>query len=193
VSSQQPPYITDKKYPILYITGGSTGAQSLNRLMFPIISTLLKTFTVIHQVGSFSLSEAQSLQATLSSFEQKRYIVQSHIPIHELAWILDSAKLVVGRSGANTVVELAALGKVAIFIPLPWSAGNEQQQNAQWLAKHGGAIVLSQQGLNAEHVLETIMSLSKNPDPYKNRASVFAKSVPRDGVQRFIRQIDSLL
>jgi UDP-N-acetylglucosamine:LPS N-acetylglucosamine transferase len=41
-------------------------------------------------------------------------------------------------------MEAAALGKVCIFFPLPWSAGNEQLANAQWLVKMGSSMIIDQ-------------------------------------------------
>ncbi len=187
------PYDINDTYPLLYITGGATGAQSLNRLVFPVIAKLLKTFTVVHQVGSSSLKEAQNIHELLPIADQKRYIVKSYIPLSELSWILAHAKIVAGRSGANTVVELAALGKVAIFIPLPWSAGNEQYRNALWLAQHGAAMVVEQKTLTPQLFGDSIISLWKMYDREQKRASSFAKNIPRDGAKRFVHQIDSLL
>ena len=62
--------------------------------------------------------------------------------------------MVIGRSGANTTMELAALGRVALLIPLPWSAGNEQLLQAKWLAAHGGAVVLEQSALTPDVSLQ---------------------------------------
>ena len=48
------------------------------------------------------------------------------------------------RSGANTVMELAFSGKKAVLIPLPWSGGGEQMENARWLVHKDMAYIIAQ-------------------------------------------------
>ncbi len=182
-----PPYKVNRKtYPILYITGGSLGAHSLNVLIFPFIPTLTKTWTVIHQVGAHSLSEAKKIQ-------EPRYIAEAYISSEKLSWILPHADLVVGRSGANTVVELAAFGKVALLVPLPWSAAGEQRLNAQWLEAHGGARVLSQNGLTSQKLLTAIMACWKKRTEYQTRAITLAPTIYKDGAEKVVEEIKRLL
>ncbi len=138
------------------------------------------------QVGDASLAEAQKIRSD-------RYIAAANFPLSTVSWIFAHASLVIGRSGANTVMELAALGKVAVLVPLPWSGGGEQQQNAKWLAKYGGAIVLSQRELTPRILEEKIKEVQKNISLLQDRASAFALQVPRDGAKRFVREIRRLM
>jgi UDP-N-acetylglucosamine--N-acetylmuramyl-(pentapeptide) pyrophosphoryl-undecaprenol N-acetylglucosamine transferase len=185
--SKKSPYVLDiKKYPLLYITGGGTGAQSLNDLIFPIIPELLKKYSVIHQVGEVSLAAAQKIQSD-------RYIAVQYIPLPEVSWILAHSSLVISRSGANTITELAALGKVAVLVPLPWSGGGEQQKNAEWLGSHGGAVVANQQALSSEMLYTTIQDIWKNFTEFQQKASGFAPRIPRDGTKKFLNEIEKIL
>jgi UDP-N-acetylglucosamine--N-acetylmuramyl-(pentapeptide) pyrophosphoryl-undecaprenol N-acetylglucosamine transferase len=180
------PFVLDKHYPVIYVTGGATGAQSLNRLLFPILPELLKKNTIVHQVGDASLAEAQKIRSG-------RYIVASYFPLATVSWIFAHAAFVIGRSGANTVMELAALGKVALLVPLPWSGGGEQHENAAWLAGRGGAVVLSQRELTPQ-ILENMMKdVQKNILFFQRRASAFAPKVPRDGTKRMLSEIEHIL
>ncbi len=188
------PFTADlSHYPLIYVTGGGTGAQSLNRLLFPVLASLLAHYTIVHQVGDASFAEAEKIRTELPATCKDRYIVRLYIPVSELAWVLSRAVIVLGRSGANTVMELAALGKVAIFVPLPWSAGGEQQKNAAWLSSHGGAVDLAQHELTPRILENKIDEVQKNIAFFQQRASVFAAEVPRDGTQRFVREIEHLL
>jgi UDP-N-acetylglucosamine--N-acetylmuramyl-(pentapeptide) pyrophosphoryl-undecaprenol N-acetylglucosamine transferase len=146
--------------PILYITGGSTGARSINLLFYPIISRLTKTFNVIHQVGAISLSEAKKFRQNLRSDKRNNYFVFAYVNEKDHAWLLYHAKLVISRSGANTVGELAITQTKTIFIPLPWSAGNEQMHNAQSISRPGRVIVLNQQDLTSEQLLNKILEMT---------------------------------
>lgn len=90
-------------------------------------------------------------------------------------------------------MELAALGKVAILVPLPWSGGAEQQENARWLAQNGGAIVLAQRGLTPETLKNNIEVINKNLISLQARANAFALRIPRDGVDRLMTEIEHIL
>jgi UDP-N-acetylglucosamine--N-acetylmuramyl-(pentapeptide) pyrophosphoryl-undecaprenol N-acetylglucosamine transferase len=182
-----------KQYPLIYVTGGGTGAQSLNRLLFPILPALLRHHSIIHQVGDTSLTQAQTIRAALPSGYRDRYIVRSYIPTTTLSWVLSHAALVLGRSGANTVMELAAVAKVAVLVPLPWSAGREQQENAAWLARNGGAVVLKQPELTPQILENTIEATWANLKSFQQRADACASRIPRDGTKRFVREIEHIL
>lgn len=191
---QKSPFALDTKhFPLLYVTGGGTGAQSLNRLLFPILPDLLRRYSIIHQVGDISLAEAQKIRSVLPGEYKDRYIARSYIPLTTLSWGLSHATLVLGRSGANTVMELAALGKVAILVPLPWSGGGEQQKNAEWLAKNGAAVVVTQSQLTPNMLETSIEATYKNIASLQQKASLFAPNIPRDGTKRFVTEIEKIL
>jgi UDP-N-acetylglucosamine--N-acetylmuramyl-(pentapeptide) pyrophosphoryl-undecaprenol N-acetylglucosamine transferase len=181
------------QYPLIYVTGGGTGARSLNRLLFVVLPSLLKTHTIVHQTGEVSFAEAKKVRESLPNEYRSRYIVESYLPISMLSWVLSRAALVLARSGVNTVMELAALGKVAIFVPLPWSAGGEQQENADWLASHAGAVVLKQEEMTPQLLKKEIEATWANRTILQHRASAFAVKIPRDGATRFVREIEHLL
>lgn len=188
------PYRTElKKYPLLYITGGSLGAQSLNALIFPIIPILVKKFTVVHQVGQLSYEQANNIQLSLQKDEKGRYLVERYISGEEYLWVLAAAAIVVSRSGANTTFELASQGKVVLFVPLPWSAGDEQLLNAKWLETHGGAITLRQDNLTPDQLSAEITSMWDNRVSLQKKASAFASAVPRNGAQKVAAEIQKLL
>jgi len=181
------PFVLDREhYPMIYVTGGGTGAQSLNRLLFPILPELLKKYTIVHQVGDASLVEAQIIH-------NERYIVASYFSLTTVSWIFAHAALVIGRSGANTVMELAALGKVALLVPLPWSGGGEQQENAAWLVQNGGAVVLKQAELTPQILEHTIKATWANLASFQQRADACAQHIPRDGTKRLVREIEHIL
>ena len=90
-------------------------------------------------------------------------------------------------------MELAALGKVSILVPLPWSAAGEQLKNADWLARRGGAVVLTQSELTPQLLKKEINTTWENMPLLQQRASALAIQIPRDGTQRFVHEIEYLL
>src|SRR3989344_5106849 len=183
----------EENFPLLYITGGATGAVSLNELIFPVLSRLTRRFRIVHQTGRVSYEKDVKIRNALPLRQQKRYIILQYIPMSELSGILRDASIVVGRSGANTVYELAMMGKVAVLVPLPWSAGGEQQKNAAWLAQHGSARVVNQKQVNAQDLANTIETLWADHKQMQQRALNFANKIPGDGAKRMLAQLETVL
>lgn len=178
--------------PILYITGGSTGATSLNSIIYPIVGRLVKKFIVIHQVGRSSLNIAQNIRDALSPKEKTRYIITPYLDSNDHAWVMQHATLVLSRAGANTVGELSALGKIAILVPLPWSGGGEQEKNAHYLATHGGAKVVDQQSLTPEGIIRMTHQILQDPS-YSKKANDFKTQIRTDGAKKVVHELVSLL
>ena len=162
---------------VMYITGGSTGAVSMNELLFDLIPKLVKRYVVIHQTGVPSLTKA-------SAIRNPRYIAKDFFDVKDVSWILYNAALVVGRSGANTVMEVAMIGKPMICIPLPWSAGSEQFANASWLVKKGLGAILIQKDFTQSRFLGLIRT-------QKTKQTSF--EVPFDGSERMAGVINAIL
>lgn len=181
----RPTFAIDTSHPLLYITGGSTGAHSLNTLIFPIVSELVKTYAVIHQVGAYDVTKAQAVS--------NRYIPADYIDETDVAWIYHHASLLVGRAGANTVAEAAAFGIPALFIPLPWAARREQTRNAQTLEKKGMAVVIDQTVLTPEALLFRVRSMMESIDQYKRSARVVAKTYPKDAASVVVHEVARIL
>lgn len=145
--------------PIIYITGGSTGAVSMNELLFPIIGSLVTHAVVIHQTGPNSIEKAAEVKQTVRETYRSRYIPMQYIDGIDIGWIMHHISLLVGRSGGNTVAETALVHKPALFIPLPWSGQNEQEQNARWYEKTGVAYVADQEKETPADIQKKILTL----------------------------------
>ena len=74
------------------------------------------------------------------------------------------AHLVVSRSGASTVAELAAIGRPAILVPLPGALDQDQLANANVLGTAGAAIVLTQDAFTPERLAQEITALAGAPE-----------------------------
>ncbi len=145
--------------PTLLVFGGSQGASAINRTVMeclPLILRAIPDLQVIHQTGERDYQEAQRayLQAGISA-EIMQFIEQMPDAFRR-------ADLLVCRSGASTVAEVAAAGKPAIFIPFPYAADDHQRRNAEALQRAGAAVLLPEAELNAERLAETITLLLKD-------------------------------
>lgn len=161
----------------LYITGGSSGAHRINELVMHALPVLLKKYHIIHQCGDSHYRDFEKLteiKSSLSKDEQKQYEVYKYIDARKIASVLQSADIMVGRSGANTTVEIVLMAKPAVLIPLPESAFHEQQEQAALLEKEGIAIVCNQQGLTPERLVTAINSIAANLKHHQVAAHTYA-------------------
>ncbi len=118
--------------PLLLIMGGSSGSHSLNLLTEQLLSKLIKSFQIVHQIGDNRFQDYKRLQLLKSdNYYPLRYLLPQTI-----GYFYQQADLIVSRSGANTFFELIKFQKPAILIPLPWSANQEQLTQAKILADH---------------------------------------------------------
>src|SRR5205814_155718 len=83
--------------------------------------------------------------------------------IEDMPAAFAKADLVVCRSGASTVAEIAAAGKPAVFVPFPRAADDHQRVNAEALAKHDAAVVVEESRLEGVWLAETIAALLQDP------------------------------
>lgn len=181
-----PSFIIPRNIGVLYITGGSTGAVTLNELLFPLISKLIANYVVVHQTGLVSYGKAEKLKITLPKSGRNRYIIAPHFGVTDVAWIYNHADLVIGRSGANTVCELAAFGNIALLVPLPWSANQEQTENAKWLASEGGALVLMQNDANPERIYDALHTLWNNKKTFLTKAHTLSATYSADSAAKIV-------
>ena len=157
----------DPELPVIYVTGGAQGAHAVNEAVFAALPALLDAVQVVHQTGEgpdgsrADLAQAERL-AVATPLAQARYRPLAFVGV-ELADLLALAALVVGRAGAGTLNELAAVGRPAVLIPLPGTSADEQTANARRMEAAGAAIVLLQDKLTPERLADTVLRLTGMP------------------------------
>lgn len=158
VESLTPTPRTDDEFHVL-VFGGSQGARPINRLIIDSVKSKqqwLSSVRLIHQTGPYDIKEAQS------EYEQSNLKVESHEYLYDMEKYLDWADLVICRSGASTLAELAAVGKPAILIPLPHAADDHQLKNARAFEVAGAAVVLEQKNANSQSLNQVVEKLRSN-------------------------------
>jgi UDP-N-acetylglucosamine--N-acetylmuramyl-(pentapeptide) pyrophosphoryl-undecaprenol N-acetylglucosamine transferase len=142
--------------PTLLVFGGSQGATAINRAVLESLSRLMEAVPwiyIIHQTGERDYPEAQLV------YLQARLTAEVSPFIDDMPDAFARADLVLCRSGASTVAEIAAAGKPAIFVPLPTAADDHQRHNAATLAAGGAACLLPQAEVTPERLVTEIASL----------------------------------
>jgi UDP-N-acetylglucosamine--N-acetylmuramyl-(pentapeptide) pyrophosphoryl-undecaprenol N-acetylglucosamine transferase len=126
---------------VLCVFGGSLGARAINAAVTHILPDLLRLAHVIHVAGQDRLDEVRKRTATLTVAQRARYHLFPYLNEEEMADALAASDLALARSGASVLGELPATGTPAVLVPLP-IAGVHQRANAEFLARHGAAMVL---------------------------------------------------
>ena len=99
---------------------------------------------------------------------------------------LAAADLMICRAGANSVVEAAAVGVPAVFVPLPIGNG-EQEHNARPVVDAGGALLVSDAAFTPEWVAATVPGLLTDPGRLAAMSAAASGLVPRDADERLAR------
>jgi UDP-N-acetylglucosamine--N-acetylmuramyl-(pentapeptide) pyrophosphoryl-undecaprenol N-acetylglucosamine transferase len=183
--------------PVVYVTGGKQGSHLINEAVRSALSQFLEKYNLIHQTGSSEVfqdyQKINLLKGQLPKKLRDRYIVQEYFGLDEIGAVYAAAALVVGRAGANTVTELAALGKPSILIPIPWVSRQEQFRNAQILAERGAALVLPEEQLAARPLLAAIDTVLEDLPRYRKAAGEARRLIDRRASAKIAEEIVHLL
>jgi UDP-N-acetylglucosamine--N-acetylmuramyl-(pentapeptide) pyrophosphoryl-undecaprenol N-acetylglucosamine transferase len=146
--------------PTLLVFGGSQGAHAINQAVIRSLPELMRRLPglhVIHQTGERDYNEVQAAYAgTAISAEVHKFI-------DDMPAFFARADLVLCRSGASTVAEVAAAGKPAIFVPFPRAADDHQRRNAEAMERANAAVVLEETRLDELWLVDTIDALLQDP------------------------------
>jgi UDP-N-acetylglucosamine--N-acetylmuramyl-(pentapeptide) pyrophosphoryl-undecaprenol N-acetylglucosamine transferase len=139
------------------IVGGSQGAQALNETV-PRALALMPSEArpiVIHQAGEMHIG------ALRAAYAEARVDAQCLAFIDDMARQYADADVVVCRSGATTVAELAAVGVASLLVPFPHAADDHQVDNAEQLAKRGAAELWLQRELSPRRLADWLGGLDR--------------------------------
>ncbi len=178
--------------PVIYITGGNQGAHVINNAAEEIVENLASLGEVYHQTGGSEVyhdfERLSEKLATLPKATAENYHLAKWYSTEELAEILAKATLVIGRSGANTITELAYLGIPALLIPIPWVTHDEQTKNAQILSSRGAGLILAQKELTGKRLLSTVEIMLKDITAFQKGAQEVKKLIKTDSASKLAQE-----
>ena len=150
--------------PHLLIFGGSQGARIFNTQLPKLMPALLCAvpgLTVLHQSGArHAAATEEAYQA--SGADPSRFQVQPFLD--DMPAQFARAHLVMSRSGASTVAELAAAGKPSLLVPFAAATDEHQRRNAEAMVQAGAAVMLEEKDLEIpEHLLAALTGLLNDP------------------------------
>jgi undecaprenyldiphospho-muramoylpentapeptide beta-N-acetylglucosaminyltransferase len=140
----------------LLVTGGSTGARSINRALMSALPNLLVDMQVVHLTGKLDWPEVNAFRSTLAEDQSVRYHAFPYL-YEEMSAAFSAADLIISRAGASSLGEFPMFGIPAILVPYP-HAWPYQRVNAAYLADHGAAVIVKDAELS-EKILPLVREL----------------------------------
>lgn len=142
----------ERGYPInILVMGGSQGARVINQTVPEVAKVLGNNVFISHQVGKDNLAGIEDV------YQQTGNGIASEF-IDDMKAAYEWADLVICRSGALTVCEIAAVGLPAIFVPFQHK-DRQQFLNANYLAEAGAAVIIEQLDFNPQSLLNALQPL----------------------------------
>ncbi|MDQ0708480.1 UDP-N-acetylglucosamine--N-acetylmuramyl-(pentapeptide) pyrophosphoryl-undecaprenol N-acetylglucosamine transferase [Arthrobacter woluwensis] len=168
----------DQDRPTLIVTGGSSGAQSINTVISRSLPALAAAgIQTLHITGrGKSVLDASGAPLTAEGYRQVEYV-------DGMENVYAAADLLLCRSGAGTVCEVSAVGVPAVFVPLPIGNG-EQALNAAGLVDAGGALLVKDADLNTVYLEGTVIPLVQDAETLRAMAAVARQQGIRDADER---------
>jgi len=181
----------DEEGPVrLLVFGGSQGARALSEIVPPAIALLpdplRARLRIVQQCRAEDLTSvraayaAQHVDAELAGFFDD-------LPAR-MAW----AHLVISRSGASTISELAVIGRPAILVPYPAATDDHQTANAQVFVDAGAAWLAQQRDLSPESLARLLKDILGAPQELARRARAAQALARPDATVRLADLVDSI-
>jgi UDP-N-acetylglucosamine--N-acetylmuramyl-(pentapeptide) pyrophosphoryl-undecaprenol N-acetylglucosamine transferase len=173
----------------LLIFGGSQGARALNDAVIaalPHLEARCSRLHVVHGTGE------RDRDRVAGAYAKHRIEADVRPYLTEIRTAYEAADLVIARSGASTMSELAACGKPAILVPLPNAAHDHQRRNAEAAVAAGAAVLLEEKDLSGQALAGAVGALLDDParlDAMEREASGLARP---DAASRIVDLVESV-
>jgi len=179
--------------PHLLVFGGSQGARLFNSQLPQIVVPLLDAvpgLTVLHQSGVRHAAQTQADYAA-SGADPQRWQVRPFLD--DMPACFARANLVMARSGASSVAELAAAGKPSLLVPFAAAADDHQRHNAEAMVNAGAAVMLLEWDLPLPGMLlQTLTDLLTSPDRLAAMAAAARTQAHPDAAERIADRLAAL-
>jgi UDP-N-acetylglucosamine--N-acetylmuramyl-(pentapeptide) pyrophosphoryl-undecaprenol N-acetylglucosamine transferase len=165
------------------VIGGSQGARALNELIPKALALMVagQRPEVRHQAG-------RTLEIAQQAYAEAQVQASVEQFIDDMPAAYAWADLVVCRSGASTVAELAAAGCAALLVPFPAAVDDHQTRNGEFLVAAGAAVLVQERDLDATRLAKLLSGLlDDRPRLVRMAQAARAKAAP-DAVAKIVEQ-----
>lgn len=178
----------DAACKIVFITGGSLGARSINNAAVGLVEKFGDPgYKIILACGRNEYDTVAERTSKYSDIiDVKAYLNDQHL-------YLASADLIVCRAGALTCSEIALLEKASVMIPYPFAAGDHQTLNAKAFSEIGAAVLIPDKDLNSFILYSAIDKIINNSEKIETMEKLSSTLSYPNAPDLIYRQIESLL
>lgn len=184
--------LTDGKAINILVIGGSLGARILNQTLPDIFAQLALQYSlkVTHQVGKGNFDSVTADYLSNSEITALEFTVKEFID--DMTAALTAADLVICRSGALTVSELAASGNAGVFVPLPHAVDDHQTANANWLVQQQAGMLVQQQNIEQQMplVLAELLAQPEKINKMQQQAAARANLTTTDTIYQLCQTLE---
>jgi UDP-N-acetylglucosamine--N-acetylmuramyl-(pentapeptide) pyrophosphoryl-undecaprenol N-acetylglucosamine transferase len=184
-------YITPGDWPMSILAiGGSQGAHILSVHMPKAVALLSddlkKQLRVVQQAREEDIPTCEAAYAEAG--------VRAEVSpfFRDIPRRMSEAQLVVSRSGASSVADIATIGRPSILVPLAIATDDHQNANARGLAESGGAIVIPEGELTAESLAKCIATVLENPDGATQMSRAALTQAKPDATEQLANLVEEL-
>jgi UDP-N-acetylglucosamine--N-acetylmuramyl-(pentapeptide) pyrophosphoryl-undecaprenol N-acetylglucosamine transferase len=175
----------------LLVTGGSQGARIMSEIVPAAVALLDPALRA--RLSIVQQARAEDEAAVRAAYAALGVAAEVKVFFDDLPMRMAAAHLVVARSGASTVSELAVIGRPSLLVPFPHALDQDQAANAACLAVSGAAEVVPQASFTPPFLATALEAALADPDALRRRADAAAKAGIADAADRLADLVEALL
>lgn len=185
-------YIAPGDYPMeLLVMGGSQGARILSQVVPAAVAALpdglRRHLRVAHQ------ARAEDLAAVVEAYAEAGIRAEVEPFFADIPRRLSEAQLVISRSGASSVADIAVIGRPSILVPFAQATGDHQTANARGLVEAQAAILIPENRLDAATLAEQMAAVLGNPQAAAQMARNAQAQGRPDATARLVALVEALV
>ncbi|HEV8422216.1 MAG TPA: undecaprenyldiphospho-muramoylpentapeptide beta-N-acetylglucosaminyltransferase [Chthoniobacterales bacterium] len=171
--------------PTLLVMGGSQGASGINQAIIKAMSSFQDfPLQVIHLAGA---RDASLLEDNYRREKIPAYVADFY---HHMEEVYSAADLVIARSGAASLSELAAFGLPAVLVPYPYAADDHQTRNAEIFVRANAALMMKESEFSPEELAKKVRDLLGNGERLQTMSNQMAALAPQNAAAMVVETIE---
>lgn len=171
------------------VMGGSQGASILSDVVPEALGSFAKKSGTKLKV--FHQARPEDLEAVKAKYEQHKILCKVQPFFQDIDKRMTESHLIISRSGASTITDLATIGRAAIFIPIPFSFGNHQYYNAKFVEDRHAGWIIEQKYATPDRIADRLSQILSDSELLRNYSKNMSK-LKKNGLSLILPVIKKL-